>query len=239
MNLLLKSLSIPLSPKRIRKIFQENPALATSTTFLGAVLRYFCYAHVVTEYIVDITACVGPSMLPTINESGDVFVCENITRRFGEWEKGMVVVATHPKDPHGSVCKRILGLPGDKVCTNPDSFGVKKFETLSKGQVWLQGDNLSNSTDSRSYGAVPIALIRSKVIARVWPPTQAKIVDHAYDPDCWPKEMALMPTRSTVTDEKVGCGIEAVEDGSTLSIKVGDDEALPQTEGITKIDIAE
>ena len=46
---------------------------------------------------------------------------------------------------------------GKRVCTNPDSFGIKKYQTMPKGHVWLQGDNLSNSTDSRSYGPVPVS----------------------------------------------------------------------------------
>jgi hypothetical protein len=38
------------------------------------------------------------------------------------------------------------------------------------GHVWLQGDNESNSTDSRHYGPVPEALVKGIVIARIWPP---------------------------------------------------------------------
>lgn len=35
--------------------------------------------------------------------------------------------------------------------------------------MWLQGDNTRNSNDSRVYGAVPCALLRGRVVARVWP----------------------------------------------------------------------
>jgi len=37
------------------------------------------------------------------------------------------------------------------------------------GRCWLQGDNIYNSTDSRFYGPVPLALIQGVVFFRVWP----------------------------------------------------------------------
>jgi inner membrane protease subunit 1 len=45
--------------------------------------------------------------------------------------------------------------------------GEGKYIKVPKGYVWIVGDNLSNSTDSRHYGPVPLAMVKGKVLARV------------------------------------------------------------------------
>lgn len=106
---------------------------------------------------------------------------------------GDLVVATSPSDPSRTVCKRILGMPGDTVLIDPRDMsadasqllamhfeagsGVIPFlrmhtdrtVTVPPGHVWLSGDNLANSTDSRNYGPVPMALIKGRVMARLYP----------------------------------------------------------------------
>lgn len=44
---------------------------------------------------------------------------------------------------------------------------VGPFIRVPRGYIWAVGDNLSNSTDSRVYGPVPLGLVRGKIIARV------------------------------------------------------------------------
>lgn len=42
---------------------------------------------------------------------------------------------------------------------------------VPRGHCWLEGDNAGNSLDSRQYGPVPLGLLRSRAIGRVWPPS--------------------------------------------------------------------
>lgn len=49
----------------------------------------------------------------------------------------------------------------------PTTPRSKSHVVIPRGHVWLTGDNLSNSTDSRAYGPVPVALLKGKVLARV------------------------------------------------------------------------
>lgn len=42
-------------------------------------------------------------------------------------------------------------------------------QQVPEGHCWIIGDNLGASRDSRFYGPLPLAMIKGKVIARVWP----------------------------------------------------------------------
>ena len=97
--------------------------------------------------------------------------------------RGDVVVVEHPRR-EGTVCKRVLGLPGDEIIVKKSQYNASHFRHGSRkaspaarkslykvpdGHVWLEGDNSANSLDSRSYGTVPAAMIVGRVPFRVWP----------------------------------------------------------------------
>ncbi|KAI9142441.1 mitochondrial inner membrane protease subunit 1 [Paraphysoderma sedebokerense] len=125
-----------------------------------SLIKFGCFVHVFNHYVGEFTWCIGPSMLPTFNTNGDIIFVDHLSPRFGRIDMGDVVVATSPLNP-----KRT---PGDVVCVDP-SLSPNEFAKIPLGHVWLQGDNLTNSQDSRSYGPVPLALITGKVWFRIWP----------------------------------------------------------------------
>lgn len=191
---------------------------------LGAfTVQVVCLVHLVNQHIVEIRACKGASMLPTLAPSGDLvlhvrlpflrflsgspFASQDLADRYPRTPRGLpsskmdpaagtglrigdVVVAVSPSDPSRTVCKRVIGLPGDIVLVDPreilyesvaDSSSVAaafarmnsaRAVVIPKGHVWLCGDNLANSTDSRHYGAVPLALVKGRVLARLYPHLQ-------------------------------------------------------------------
>jgi signal peptidase I len=84
--------------------------------------------------------------------------------------------------------KRIVGLPGDtvqgrdghvwvngKLLVEPylprgtvtSDFGPI---TVTKGRLWVMGDNRGNSADSRVFGQIEQRTIVGRAIVRVWPP---------------------------------------------------------------------
>ncbi|KAI5081528.1 hypothetical protein GOP47_0004711 [Adiantum capillus-veneris] len=134
-------------------------------------IQFFCCLDIFKEHVAEISQVVGPSMLPTFSATGDVLVVERLSTRFQRIKQGDVVMAASPENPRLIVCKRVLGLEGERVVVMPTKGnGRVQHVQVPKGHVWLQGDNTSNSTDSRDYGPVPYGLLRGKVCLRVWPP---------------------------------------------------------------------
>lgn len=107
-------------------------------------------------------------MEPTIF-SDNILFTEHFTPRFRDVQRGDIIIARSPTNPKQYICKRVIGLPGDRVRT-----GFVSTDLVPRGHVWLEGDNSDNSCDSRSYGPVPQGLIRSRALLKIWPLSEIK-----------------------------------------------------------------
>jgi len=84
-------------------------------------------------------------------------------------QRGDVVIMHHPSK-EATICKRIIGMPGDTIIrTDGGSRESNHRVKVSPGHLWIEGDNTLQSHDSRAYGAVPASLIVGKVVCRLWP----------------------------------------------------------------------
>ncbi|KAK9206097.1 hypothetical protein WN943_016369 [Citrus x changshan-huyou] len=69
--------------------------------------------------------------------------------------------------------KRIIGLPGDWIGTPMTNDVVK----VPNGHCWVEGDNPSSSLDSRSFGPIPLGLVKGRVTHILWPPQRVRHVE--------------------------------------------------------------
>ena len=53
---------------------------------------------------------------------------------------------------------------------------------VPEGHCWVTGDNLPESRDSRTYGPLPLGLIKGKGTAKVWPLHDMKWLGNALQP---------------------------------------------------------
>jgi len=129
--------------------------------------------HLLKENVGGLCFMAGPSMLPTLDNSGELVVESILPYRLfpSHLARGELITLTSPVNPSRIICKRVLGLPGDVVCVDPT--GIKALSTehviVPKGHIWIVGDNASWSRDSRDYGPVSMALIRGRIAARIYP----------------------------------------------------------------------
>jgi nickel-type superoxide dismutase maturation protease len=90
----------------------------------------------------------GPSMVPSLQPGDRVLVWRTRSVRPGD-----IVAASDPRRPERSLLKRVVD--------------------VGQEGVFLLGDNLEHSTDSRQFGPVPMASVRGKAIYRYAPPARA------------------------------------------------------------------
>ncbi|KAI5811083.1 peptidase S24/S26A/S26B/S26C [Peziza echinospora] len=144
----------------------------TPPQFILNTAKVALFTHLIWEHFYAVAEVEGPSMLPTIHIVGDWVLHSKLHSRGRGCVVGDLVSAIHPEDPNVFVLKRILGMPGDFVCVDPDpEMPAGRMVKVPEGHCWLAGDNLPHSRDSRMYGPVPLGLIRGKALARIWPKT--------------------------------------------------------------------
>ena len=120
-------------------------AFATKTgSFLSSLkhaVQIVSLAHVFNENVFEVTACVGPSMLPTFNRFGDIVL---VDRRI-DVGKGDVVVSRSPTNPKHMVCKRVVAVGGERVEKKASASDVSNHRQRREDseELFLDGEGWS------------------------------------------------------------------------------------------------
>jgi signal peptidase I len=139
----------------------------------------------------------GFSMIPTLKD-GEFVLVSKVNYRFGNVERGDIIVFHFPMDPQQELIKRVIGLPGDKISVQNRSVSVNGQVlnepyiaaaptysgewTVPDGQLFVLGDNRNDSSDSHSWGFLPFEKVVGKAVVIYWPPPQWELIQHAKIP---------------------------------------------------------
>ncbi|KAE8145489.1 peptidase S24/S26A/S26B/S26C [Aspergillus avenaceus] len=146
----------------------------------------FCACTLIWEHLITVQLSEGPSMYPTFSPRGDYLMISRLHSHGRGIEVGDVVRFYHPTFLGVNGAKRVIGMPGDFVCRDL-AFSTEvgregEMIQVPEGHVYVAGDNLPWSRDSRNYGPIPMGLINGKIIARVWPLSKMQWVRNTMQP---------------------------------------------------------
>lgn len=156
-------------------------------TLLLALILYFLIDAVVARVRVE-NISMEPTLLP-----GEFLLVNKLAYRFGDVQHGDIIVFHFPQNPIDDYIKRVIGLPGDTVeITNgtviidgqkinepyikapPDYDGVWQ---VPDGSIFVLGDNRRQSSDSHSWGFVPMENAVGRAILIYWPVQKIRILN--------------------------------------------------------------
>lgn len=160
--------------------------LETIQTIVMAVALYFLIDSVVARVRVE-----NISMEPTL-QSGEFILVNKLAYRLGEFRYGDIIVFHFPPDPREDYIKRVIGLPGDEVkvqnakvyvnnqpltedyiSAEPEYNGAWK---VPQGFIFVLGDNRNSSSDSHTWGFVPLNYVVGKALVVYWPFNELKVL---------------------------------------------------------------
>jgi len=156
-------------------------------TLLLSVVLFFLINAVSARIRID-----GSSMEPNLHH-GEFVIVSKINYRFGEPERGDVVVFDFPRNITQEYIKRVIGLPGEHIMVEDGNVYVNEIilsepylimEPRYEGEwvvpedtLFVLGDNRNNSSDSHTWGMVPMNNVIGEALVVYWPPSSWGLIN--------------------------------------------------------------
>lgn len=127
------------------------------------------------------------SMQPTLF-AGDFVIVNKLAYNLGEPKRGDIIIFHYPPDPgREPYIKRVIGLPGDTIRVDTGKVYVNETALVEsyisappsytgswnvpEDNLFVLGDNRNSSSDSHSWGMVPLENVIGKAEVIYWPPS--------------------------------------------------------------------
>lgn len=127
--------------------------------------------------------------------TGDMIFAEKVSYYFGEPQAGDIITFADPEIPSRILIKRVIATEGQTVdlidgqvyvdgvaLDEPYTNGLPSYPltsaygkdisypyTVGAGELWVMGDNRTNSQDSRYFGAIDASTVTGKAVLIYWP----------------------------------------------------------------------
>ncbi len=135
------------------------------------------------------------SMQPTLY-AGNFVIVNKLAYKLGTPGRGDVIIFHYPPDPtREPYIKRVIGLPGDKVSVSGGKVYVNGAALVEPyisappaydgtwdvpaDSLFVLGDNRNSSSDSHSWGMVPLQNVIGKAEVVYWPPQSWQLLNQA------------------------------------------------------------
>ncbi len=169
-------------------VSRRSTALRTLVEILQTLLLAFVLYFVIDAVVARVRV-ENISMQPTL-KPGQFVLVHKLAYRLGEVRHGDVVVFHY--SPEEDYIKRVIGLPGDMIEIQDGLVAVNGYAIresyinapplyagtweVPAGKVFVLGDNRNQSSDSHTWGFVPIENIVGKAFVVYWPLNEAKVL---------------------------------------------------------------
>jgi signal peptidase I len=179
----------PEAPQQERRTGALRFALDIFETLILSLVLFAVINAISARIRVD-----GFSMEPTL-KTGEFVIVNKLAYKLSEPELGDVIVFHYPRDPAQEYIKRVIGLPGDNVLISDGQVSVNgqiidepyiaaapAYQSewiVPENSLFVLGDNRNNSSDSHSWGPVPMAEVIGKAIFVYWPPQKWGTIDQS------------------------------------------------------------
>ncbi len=163
-------------------------------SFLITVVVIILLAVGLRTFVFQAYEIPSGSMEDTI-ETGDLVFAEKVSYYFSSPSQGDIVTFDDPLQDSRVLIKRVIAVGGQTIdlidgqvyvdgvmldepytegkrtdpLMPPAGINISYPYTVPEGQLWVMGDNRTNSQDSRYFGSVDASTVTSKAVLTYWP----------------------------------------------------------------------
>ncbi len=163
----------------------QKPFWRRAVREIAETLVLTLIAFVLIRALIQNFRIEGASMEPNFHD-GQFLIVDKVSYHFQKPQRGDVVVFVFPNNPARDFIKRIVGLPGDRIQVvhgqvnvngqwiaepyplNPGTYFFSEA-VVGDDELFVLGDNRNYSSDSHTWGMLPMKNVIGKAWASYWP----------------------------------------------------------------------